>query len=78
MRNSSGYDIRTSSAVVNFKTGEVVTESGVHVTRKGADITADAMNVTDDGHKVTFTGGVHSIFRSGGLDRPYVAQSERR
>ena len=78
MRNSSGYDIRTSSAAVNFKTGDVVTEAGVHVTRNGADITADVMNVTDDGHKVTFTGGVHSIFRSGGIDMPDVAQSERR
>ena len=76
MRNTSGYDIQTSSAAVDFKTGNVTTEAGVRVALTGADISADAMTVSDDGHKVSFAGSVHSTFRSGSAASPAVAQSD--
>lgn len=64
MRNSSGYDVRTSSALVELKTGNLTAENGVQVALTAADINSDGMTVTDDGHLITFTGNVHSTFRS--------------
>ena len=75
MRNSSGYDVRTSNAAVDFKTGDLVADAGVRVTLTGADISADAMSAVDDGHKISFSGNVHSTFRSD--PTPTVAQSSQ-
>jgi lipopolysaccharide export system protein LptC len=77
MHNTSGYDVQTSSASVDFKSGDVAVDANVHVALTGADISADAMAVTDNGHKVTFLGNVRSTFVSDTNSSASVAQGER-
>lgn len=63
LRTNSGYDVRTSAALIEFKGGHVVSEHPVTVEMSGGTIDADGMEILDNGKEIIFDGHVVSVFR---------------
>jgi lipopolysaccharide export system protein LptC len=74
IKNSSGYDLRMKSAVMNFKTGEFLSRERLKVDISGGWVEANQLDVTENGHKISFTGDVTSLFNPPD-DAPPAAES---
>jgi lipopolysaccharide export system protein LptC len=64
LRTSSGYDVRTVAAKIDFKSGHVMSENPVKVTMATGTIDANSMEILDNGKEIIFDGRVVSIFRA--------------
>ncbi len=64
----SGYDIKTSAAVIEFKSGRVIVDKPVDVIMKGGTVKAGRMDVFDNGKKIVFEGEVKSVLHNTGKD----------
>jgi lipopolysaccharide export system protein LptC len=62
VRTDSGYDVKLSSAFVDFKGGSVVSKEPVRVDFSGGSIQADRLDITDSGQRMVFEGRVHTVF----------------
>lgn len=60
--NEIGYDIRATSANVDFEGGVLASDEPVIVLLDGGTVTANQMDIRDNGHKVSFMGDVRSLF----------------
>ena len=65
---ASGYDITMQGAMVDFKSGGVVSDQPVTVTASSGTVTSDRMSLVDNGRQITFEGHVHSLLLPGGVD----------
>jgi lipopolysaccharide export system protein LptC len=61
IRADAGYDMKTQSARVEFKSGLMQTTDSVKVVLKAGSVEADQMRIVDNGQQVVFEGNVHSI-----------------
>lgn len=61
VRTDSGYDVRLSSASVDFKGGRVVSEEPVTVTISDGTISADRLDISDNGKHIVFEGRVRTV-----------------
>jgi lipopolysaccharide export system protein LptC len=61
IKNPTGYDMRLSTARMDFNAGSLVTDDPVDVLLNASTISADRMEILDNGHQMTFTGHVKSI-----------------
>lgn len=64
LRTDTGYDVKTSAAQIEMKSGHVVVKQPVNVLMNGGTIDADSMEIVDNGREVTFEGNVVSVFQS--------------
>jgi lipopolysaccharide export system protein LptC len=64
LRTKSGYDVRTAAAMIEFKSGHVVSEHPVAVEMSGGTINANSMEILDNGKEIIFDGHVVSVFRA--------------
>lgn len=62
VRTDNGYEADLFSAVVNTKTGDVVSSEPVVVRSLTAKVTADRMEVRENGRHALFEGRVRSVF----------------
>lgn len=65
VRTDSGYDVRLSSASVDFKGGRVVSDEPVVVTISEGTISADRLDISDNGKHIVFEGRVRAVLDSG-------------
>jgi lipopolysaccharide export system protein LptC len=61
IRSDAGYDMKTQSARMEFKSGLMQTSDPVKVVLKAGSVDADQMQIIDNGQQVVFEGNVHSI-----------------
>jgi len=61
--SSAGFDIRLSSATVNFRDGVVVSNEPVTVTMPSGVIAGNKLAIVDHGQKITFHEGVETVFK---------------
>jgi lipopolysaccharide export system protein LptC len=61
IRADAGYDMKTQSARVEFKSGLMQATEAVKVTLKAGSVEADAMQILETGQQVVFEGNVHSV-----------------
>jgi lipopolysaccharide export system protein LptC len=61
IRADAGYDMKTQSARVEFKSGLMQASEAVKVTLKAGSIEADGMQILESGQQVVFEGNVHSV-----------------
>ena len=61
LTSDSGYDVRMTSAFVEFKTGNVDTREPLTVVMNTQTVTADTMHMVSNGKQVSFEGHVHSV-----------------
>ncbi|GAC1335180.1 MAG: hypothetical protein NVSMB26_19190 [Beijerinckiaceae bacterium] len=61
IRSEIGYDMKTQSALMEFKSGVLTASEPVSVLLKAGSIHADGMQIIENGQKVVFEGNVHSI-----------------
>jgi lipopolysaccharide export system protein LptC len=72
---SDQYDVRLTSASIDFKIGVYLSREPVKVvTSNGATIDADSVAATDNGRELTFEGHVRSVLQVG--DGPQRANGE--
>jgi lipopolysaccharide export system protein LptC len=65
IKSSAGYDMRLNTAMIDFKTGGLVSDGPVKVLLDGGTIAAQQLDVSDNGHKVSFGGDVTSWIDTG-------------
>lgn len=63
LSGASGYDVRMSTAHVQFKGGDVSTPEPVTVLMSSGSVSADAMTMVENGKQITFVGHVHSVMQ---------------
>jgi lipopolysaccharide export system protein LptC len=61
IRGDAGYDMKTQSARVEFRSGLMQASEPVKVTLKAGSIEADEMRILESGQQVVFEGNVHSV-----------------
>jgi lipopolysaccharide export system protein LptC len=66
IKSSAGYDMRLDTAMIDFKSGGLVSDGPVRVLLNGGTIAAQQLDVSDNGHKVSFGGDVTSRIDTGG------------
>ncbi len=64
LRTDTGYDVKTTAAQIEMKSGHVVVKQPVNVLMNGGTIDANSMEIVDNGREVTFEGNVVSVFQS--------------
>lgn len=64
LRTNSGYDVRTATAKIAFKSGHVVSKDPVKVVMSTGTIDANSMEILDNGKEIIFDGHVVSVFRA--------------
>lgn len=74
--NPTGYDMRLSTATMDFGGGTLVTDDPVDVFLHATEVTSDRMTITDNGHKISFFGHVKSIVQDEEATQP--ASEERK
>ena len=57
----NGYDIKTSAAVIEFKSGRVIVDKPVDVVMRGGTVKAERMDIFDNGKRIVFEGQVKSV-----------------
>ena len=62
VRTDSGYDVKLSSAFIDFKGGSVVSKEAVRVDFSGGSIDADSLDIADSGKRMVFEGRVKAVF----------------
>jgi lipopolysaccharide export system protein LptC len=67
LRTDSGYDVKLSSADIDFKAATVNSNEPVTVTSGGTQIDAKALQVTDNGKVISFLGGVTAVVENSGV-----------
>ena len=72
IKSSTGYDLRLKTALIDFKSGGLVSEDPVKVFLDGGTIAAKQLDVSDNGHKVSFDGDVTSMIENG-AEKPAAA-----
>jgi hypothetical protein len=73
--HNSDYDVKLSTANIDFKTDAYRSDAPVTVvTAGGATIVADSASARDNGQELTFSGHVRSVFSSGAAAEPARAQ----
>ncbi|MBB3809306.1 LPS export ABC transporter periplasmic protein LptC [Pseudochelatococcus contaminans] len=65
VRTDSGYDVKLSSAAVDFKGGRVTSEEPVEVTISEGTISADRLDISDNGKHIVFEGRVRTVLDGG-------------
>jgi lipopolysaccharide export system protein LptC len=74
--NPTGYDMRLSTATMDFGGGSLVTDDPVDVFLHATEVTSDRMAITDNGHKISFFGHVKSVIQD--EDETQPAPSDER
>lgn len=65
VRTDSGYDVKLSSAAVDFKSGRVVSDEPVVVKISAGTISADRLDISDNGKHIVFEGQVRTVLDGG-------------
>jgi lipopolysaccharide export system protein LptC len=65
IRNLPAYDMRLSTADIEFKSGRLASSEPVTVVMSDGTITADSVEMGDNGHRITFEGRVKSLMQPG-------------
>ncbi len=60
VRTDTGYDVRMSSAQIEFKAGNVTSSDPVSVKFTGGTIKAQGLNMVDNGQRIVFNGRVQT------------------
>ena len=63
IRNLPAYDMRLSTADIEFKSGRLASNEPVNVLMSDGTISADAVEMGDNGHRITFIGSVKSLMQ---------------
>lgn len=63
IQNVPAYDMRLSTADIDFKSGRLASNEGVTVVMSDGTITADSVEMGDNGHRITFEGRVKSLMQ---------------
>ncbi len=78
VRTDTGYDVKTSEAMIEFKDGHVVVNQPVNVIMNTGTIDADSMEIIDNGKEITFTGHVVSNFQGKPDDAPATTDQDKK
>ncbi|MGL4728691.1 MAG: LPS export ABC transporter periplasmic protein LptC [Bosea sp. (in: a-proteobacteria)] len=68
LKTDTGYDVKLSSADIDFKAATVNSREPVTVTSGGTRIDSKALEVTDNGKVISFLGGVTAIVENSGVN----------
>jgi lipopolysaccharide export system protein LptC len=68
LKTDSGYDVKLTSADIDFKAATVNSREPVTVTSGGTRIDSKALEVTDNGKVISFLGGVTAIVENSGVN----------
>jgi lipopolysaccharide export system protein LptC len=63
LRTDAGYDAVLTSASIDLRAGDVISNDPVSVVMKNATIAADSLKLVDNGELIRFEGHVKSTFQ---------------